>query len=197
MWLVSTNHAKLKNFLTGGARVELLPDALEETNMGRDENHIPSFEIASAESRDGSVRPGTKTPSLPSDANPDAERRIPRAWKTVDRILDVLLWYPEQRNGHHKRATKRAKRNTKRRIDSEDETNGSLDQKLNEERTAAFNDGEQPSGDLTETVGDWEARTTEKFSRKEIDNVVWAFIKWKDLGYDEGKSESSILILFF
>jgi len=192
MWLVSTNHAKLKNFLTGGTRVDLLAEALEEEKMDVDEDHVPTFEITATESRDSSVRPGTKTPSLPFDATPDAERRIPPAWKTVDRILDVLLWSPEQRKGHRKQPAKKTKEKARRRVDSEDDADEEIDEEINEERTAAFNDGEQPSEDLTQTVGDWEARTKEKFSMKEIGRVVWAFIKWDDLGYDQGKCEDSV-----
>ncbi|KAK7012398.1 chromatin remodeling complex subunit [Favolaschia claudopus] len=70
MWLTCINHAKLNNFLTGGSPVGLL-----------DEPEHPSPHVMPQSSGSGPM--------------PDAEQRIPSAWKTVDHILDLLLWVDE------------------------------------------------------------------------------------------------------
>jgi hypothetical protein len=104
----------------------------------------------------------------------DAERRIPPAWKTVDRVLDVLMW------------SKPNKRRTapKEKMTSEDTAATSDAQR---EWDEAFELGEVPSKQNTRNLDEWEAEKKVKLSVDDIDHVVWAFIKWDDLGYDEGK----------
>ncbi|GLB35984.1 putative class II histone deacetylase complex subunits 2 and 3 [Lyophyllum shimeji] len=182
MWLLSTHHAKLKNFLAGGTKVELLAVGDE---VGEDEASLPSFEIADG-SRPSFAKPGVKTPALPRDALPDAERRIPLAWKTIDRILDVLLWHP--RRGLPK--ARKGKRKGKQKATVIEDSDEELEPAVQQERDLAFDQGEQPSDDLVETVSEWEARTGERFCLDNIDQVVWAFIKWGDLGYDEATWDS-------
>ncbi|KAF5384826.1 hypothetical protein D9615_001372 [Tricholomella constricta] len=187
MWLLSTHHAKLKNFLAGGSKVELL-NAPDDKLVGGEES-APAFEIGD-ESRASSMKPGGITPALPRDAIPDAERRIPPAWKSIDRLLDVLLWRPRrQRDYVNKDKSKGKKKAT--RVESEPVSEqGSEDSPDQEERELAFDQGEQPSDDVMETVSQWEARTGRKFSLDSIKDVVWAFIKWNDLGYDEATWDS-------
>jgi hypothetical protein len=50
----------------------------------------------------------------------------------------------------------------------------------------AFEFGEEPSAQNTSTLEEWEAREDD-LSADDINLVVWAFIKWDDLGYEEGK----------
>lgn len=185
MWLVSTNHAKLKHFLAGGSKVALLATAMEEDKPMDIDEPAPLFEIA--ESRASSTKPGINTPSLPQDAIPDAERRIPPAWKTVDRVLDVLLWHPRRRTGKSKKHQSKKGKRKVQRIESDDESDEELGNGIQEELDYTFDHGEQPSADLTETVSEWEARNKPStISMINIDQVVWVFTKWDDLGYDEG-----------
>ncbi|KAJ7793929.1 hypothetical protein B0H14DRAFT_3159356 [Mycena olivaceomarginata] len=96
MWLVSTNVAKLENFLADGSKVELLDEPINETTA--DEDNPAQFQVV-VESRGSSVKPGGAQKAVaarPQDSVPDAERRIPPAWKTVDRVLDLLLWRPQK-----------------------------------------------------------------------------------------------------
>lgn len=176
MWLVSTNLAKLRNFLTGGTRVELLNEAAKEDDVM--DVKEPVFNVVS-NSRASSTKPGTTTPSAPQDPAPDAEGRIPPAWKTADRVLDILLWDPARRSKKDKKGKGKAK---SAGSDSEDEPEEDTQQK----RTSLFVDGEEPNSQLTETVSDWEDRTNQTFGIENIGQIVWAFIKWQDLGYDEG-----------
>jgi chromodomain-helicase-DNA-binding protein 4 len=201
MWLVTTHAAKLKNFLTVGAKVELLAEALpdEETMKldteadkvadGGDAMTIP-FEIVSEEQDSNNSE--SKALAVPLGAAPDAERRIPLAWKTVDRVLDVLLW---RKKNQAKKISQRKGKGKKKLLvseDEEEEDNG-LDGQINAEIESAFAEGEQPSGELTETVAEWEARTGHKITTEQMKDVVWVFIKWDDLPYDEGKYPASSL----
>lgn len=183
MWLVSTHQAKLKNFLTGGSKVELLK-AIEEDG-DEDAAAVPVFEIGN-DSRASSAKPGTATPFSRLEANPDAERRIPLAWKTVDRVLDVHLWHPRHEQTKAKANTRKGKRKVNVVVSDDDAEEVEVDESIESERTLAFEYGEQPDVDLMESISDWEARTGETFTVENISLVVWAFIKWTDLGYDEG-----------
>ncbi|KAJ7293407.1 SNF2 family DNA-dependent ATPase [Mycena rebaudengoi] len=159
MWLVSTNGAKLKNFLAGGSKVELLNEAAEE-NAADNEGSAP-FQII----------------PHPQDAMPDAERKIPLAWKTVDRVLDLLLWRPH-----------RSQPKARRRVDDDSDE---AEDEVEAQREAAFVHGEQPGALFTETLEEWEVRTKQSFSVDEhIDDVAWIFVKWEDLTYDEATWDS-------
>lgn len=185
MWLVATHAAKLKNFLDMGAKVELLEQALPEettTDIQRETSEsqiIVPFEVGADVVIDSAPLMAVV---LPLGAAPDAERRIPPAWKTIDRILDVLLWTSKESKTNKKGKRKVAKR----KVDSDDE-NEAWDARVQSELRLAFDEGEQPSDDVTETVAEWEARTKRSITAKDIKNVAWAFIKWEDLPYDECK----------
>ncbi|KAJ6519648.1 SNF2 family DNA-dependent ATPase [Mycena sanguinolenta] len=180
MWLVSTHPGKLKHFLADGPKVELLDEAADEAIA--DEDGRTQFQVV-VESRDSSVKPGggTQKPAAarPQDATPDAERRIPLAWKTVDRVLDLLLWRPTK--------DKKGKGRAGRRIESDDDRS---DDEAENARTAAFDDGEQPSSLFTETLEDWEVRKKRKFTVNDAGEVAWIFVKWDDLTYDEATWDS-------
>jgi chromodomain-helicase-DNA-binding protein 4 len=219
MWLVTTHAAKLKNFLDVGAKVELLEKALPDEDAVAvndeakivDEGNTASipFEI-SADADQDSSRGGSKSLALPLGATPDAERRIPLAWKTIDRVLDVLLWRPTKRKDSQLKKTQEKRKGKKKKTvpssedeDDEDEnSNDVLHGPIKAELELAFAEGEQPSYDLTETVREWETRTGRSITTDQIKNVVWVFIKWDDLSYDEGKhlvksSDSYLLMLVF
>jgi hypothetical protein len=176
MWLVSTNPSKLKNFLAGGTKVELL----KEIQQDADGTIMDSpFEIGATESRGSSAKP---TASYgPLDALPDAERRIIPAWKTVDRVLDVLLWIKEDR-----KKGKSKKPATRVESDDEDVDMEARDD-LPEELKGVFQEGEPPDENWAVGPADWEQRKWE-LTEDDIDKVCWVFTKWGDLGYEEGAS---------
>lgn len=172
MWLVSTNPSKLKNFLAGGTKVELLKEIQQDDTSTATES---PFEIG-AESRGSSAKPTAAYGPL--DALPDAERRIIPAWKTVDRVLDVLLWVKEDKKKN------RAKR-LQRRVDSDDDVD--MDDDLPAELRPVFEEGEAPIEGLALGPADWEQHQGWELSEDDIDKVCWVFTKWGDLGYEEGE----------
>ena len=186
MWLVSTHPSKLKNFISGGSKVELLQqpavDAIEV-----DTEPTTLFENE-PESRVDSVKAPDDTVKAWLSALPDAERRIPLAWKSIDRVLDIVLWRPT--------ASKQVSHRTGRRMSSrkDDDEDSSTDDERVRLSSLIFDRGEEPPPSLTETVKEWE--THDNLEKSDIDHVVWAFIKWEELGYDEGKASfCSYLIL--
>ncbi|KAG7450689.1 uncharacterized protein BT62DRAFT_985010 [Guyanagaster necrorhizus] len=181
MWLLSTHPSKLRNFLTGGSKVELLATSRKQIEL---EEPASIFDEVD-QSRASSVKPGTSTPQLLQDAIPDAESRIPPEWKTVDRILDIRLWCSKPK----KKAVNKDK-GTLRRTSSDEEMEDDTDNSFGSDYNAAFSSGEQPHNSLLETVDDWEERTGDDFTTENIELVVWAFIKWDDLGYDEASWDS-------
>jgi chromodomain-helicase-DNA-binding protein 4 len=189
MWLLSTHQGKLRNFFTGGSKVELLKVVEEERN---DVVAAAVFEIGD-DSRASSAKPGTATPFSPLEANPDAERYIPMSWKTVDRVLDVFLWRPSKRETKSRGGRKdKGKAN----VVMSDDDMGEIDESAEKERNFAFESGEQPSMKLMESISDWEQRTRETFTIENISQVVWAFFKWNDLGYDEGGRVPLVVISY-
>lgn len=185
MWLSSTHAAKLKNFLSTGPKVELLLFAAPDENSLADAGKKGDAEPTPFEITVDSEQVGTKTTVVNTslDPAPDAERRIPLPWKTVDRVLDVVL-LPDR-----KKRAKSKKTGKKRAISSDEEED--YDDEIENEIQAILVDGEQPANHLTETVAEWEGRTGKDISIADISHVVWAFIKWDDLSYEEGKSKIS------
>jgi hypothetical protein len=178
MWLVSTNQAKLKNFISGGPKVELLkkPAEPEPADMEVDDVVLINPLEQKSDSRVSSVQ----AESSVLGALPDAEQRIPLTWKTVDRVLDVLLWRPTPKKGisHRKRKKVIA-------VSSDEEQ----DQEAVDARNralAVLERGEEPPGELTETLEEWLSH--DDLKKTDLDQVVWAFIKWDDLGYDESEA---------
>lgn len=174
MWLASTKPGKLKNFILGGTKVELLEEPVQNDQALTDVNSPmpPAFE-GMVESRSSSPRLETsvRSPVVPM---PDAEQRIPLPWKTVHRVLNVVLWRPNVWKGASKR---RAKRTI---ASSSDEDGSHVDQ-----RRVVSQKGEQPAHEMTIQVNEWEMRKPLEIT--DIEEVAWAFIKWDELGYEEGK----------
>lgn len=188
MWLVATHAQKLKNFLVGGSRVTLLPEPVADAAAEPMQVDEPIPEFGAAEEEMGEEGDGASSTVITSlDPIPDAEKRIQPAWRTVDRVLDILLWSPGKRLNRLKIKKSHAKGKRKgaaSRVDSEDET---TQENIDREYKIAFEDGEQPSADLTETVDEWEKRNKRELTEKDIDLVVWGFFKWNGLGYDDGE----------
>ena len=174
MWLVSTSQL-LRHFLQRGTKVHLLePEVAESLDVDKeadsdpvlfDDKDLPTEELD-----------GANNNNSPS-ALPDAERWISPLWKTTDRLLDILLWLPRQ---------KKAKKSKKSTVIDSSEEDDELDENQEEESRAIFDQGEQPSDDLSCTLADWEAAKGRKINVSDIDQVIWTFVKWKDLGYEEG-----------
>ncbi|KAG2075089.1 hypothetical protein BDR04DRAFT_1133497 [Suillus decipiens] len=186
MWLASTAYTKLKNFIATGPRVELLDNpATEQDTMQVDSStkEIPaqpvSFEASASQTPDVEAKPKSVSSLSPL---PDAERHIPPAWKTTDRVLDVLFW-TVNRSGRRKKG----KRNSVVGSDGELE----LPVELQDQLVKAQLKGEQPTDDCMENVDDF-LRTVDKseLDIKDIKYVAWAFIKWDDLGYNEATWDS-------
>ncbi|KAI6008336.1 SNF2 family DNA-dependent ATPase [Pisolithus orientalis] len=174
MWLVSTHFAKLKNFLASGPKVELLEDPV--MTSGDTETDKTTFEpgIVTAPK----VQRRTKLDHFAPQPLKDAELRIPPVWKTVDRVLDVQLWHPPA-------AMEMRRRQRQYIATSDDDDTVTMPKGLQLQWERAFNDGEQPDNALLESVDEWETRTKRKLDKEDINQVVWAFIKWEDLGYEE------------
>lgn len=182
MWLVSTNPSKLKNFISGGSKVELLQEpTVVDDALEADAEPITLFEHE-PESRGTSVKASDDTIKTWLSALPDAERRIPLPWKDIDRVLDVVLWRPTTL----KKVPRRKGRQMPSGSDEEErEGSGDVDDERVRLSNLVFDQGEEPPAHLTETVKEWE--THDNLEKSDIDHVVWAFIKWDELGYDEGK----------
>lgn len=175
MWLLSTHPAKLKYFLANGTKVELLTQPVEsqEVSMDIEEGIPPTLFEKPDLTRAPSVRLDEGTSGFV--ALPDAELRIPVPWKTVDRVLDVLLW--RQIPLKVKRRPKNKQKKLVLTSDEEEEDN------VDDERKLIFDKGEQPPAHLTESFQ--ERKNHSNLKKEDIGQVAWAFIKWDDLGYDE------------
>jgi len=181
MWLVSTNPSKLKNFISGGTKVELLPEPID---LDVDAMDVDKDQSGRLFENDSEVRASSEKPVngviSSSSPLPDAEKRIPPAWKRVDRVLDVLFWRPRKGKGKNISTQKRKMRTTiiSEDEESDDEPSGAI--QLVQDK------GEQPPDHLTETLEEWEEHDT--LEKSHIRKVAWVFIKWDDLGYEEGIS---------
>lgn len=173
MWLLVMHPSKLKNFVASGSKITLIDPGLV---AAQDPTDADAFDFGQDASRDSSATPDTKIMS-PLTPNPDAERQIPPAWKTVDRVLDVLFWADESKKVKQKRKT------VSRGNMQDSEKNAELEA----ERLATYEHGEMPSANYTETVDEYESRTGDTIDESQVDRVAWAFFKWKDLGYEDGK----------
>lgn len=178
-WLASIHASLLRNFLVHGSRVDLLGHAVREDQVANavSEGGVGGLSKESDEPRSNSEVRSESLALLPSL---DAERRIPPAWKTVDRVLDVLIWFPGQ-----KRSTVNKRKKVAKKIVAS--SDAAIDLDTQREWNDAFELGEVPSAQNTRTLEEWEAEREDELSVDDIDRVVWAFIKWDDLGYDEGK----------
>ncbi|KAI0271427.1 hypothetical protein BC834DRAFT_441990 [Gloeopeniophorella convolvens] len=175
-WLASAHAGLLRHFLANGPKVELLEHAVREDQVANaaSEGGIGG---ASKESEDPRPRPGVSPDGTMLAAAPDAERRIPPAWKTADRVLDVLMWFPRQQKSKGGKSKK--PKNPRSSAES-----GQQDDEIQEQLLDVFRTGEQPAAEYTVSIDEWEDEK-ENLDIEDIDHVVWAFIKWDDLGYDE------------
>ncbi|GJE85782.1 chromatin remodeling factor-like protein [Phanerochaete sordida] len=189
MWLLATYPAKLKNFLLKGPTIPLLPEPVAD-DAAVDLDLNPAFapdEDDIVDDSEGRARKDDGDISRALNPMPDAERRVPPGWKTVDRVLDVLLWLKKSR-------VKKAPRGKKGRRIVDDEDDGDSDEELDEEtrqeRDSAYDEGEQPGVKFTETIEDFERREKRQITIDDVSLVAWGFFKWAGLGYEDSAWES-------
>lgn len=204
MWLASTCSTKLKNFLVSGPKVQLLDIAQDGEGDRTQDNLVvadiakqsdASIVVASDNSRDPSAQPTSEEEQGPPPPLPDAESRVPATWRTIDRVLDVRLWDPTRYNqsqrGKNVKARQRGRTTKQKRIESDLEDGTDMDNADEQARAAAialFEEGEESSQNVLETVKQWEKRTGKTLGSEDAQLVVGAFIKWVDLAYEEGRS---------
>ena len=163
MWILATHGQMLRHFTLGtGPKVTLM----ERPVLKEVQDPEPTMPIG--DTRDsappvafGDVIEDAPLPAVdegPAEAIPDAHLRIPPAWKTVDRLLDIRLWRPKK---------------------------GSDNTAMERQRKIAFDSGEQPSDDYIFPLDLWERANKKDLSEKDIHYVAYAFFKWNDLGYED------------
>lgn len=180
-WLASTHSGLLRSFLVAGPRIELLKVPVTPDHEANDVAEGGVGAVTDG-SRDSSARPEDEHRHRnPFDACPDAERRIPPAWKTVDRVLDVRFFRTSEKAKGRGKGKKSAKR-----VDSSDEEEP-LDEDAQLDWDRAFEWGDKPDDTYLETVEERVDRIGDDIQMKDIDKVAWAYIKWDDLGYEEGE----------
>ncbi|PIL31731.1 hypothetical protein GSI_06435 [Ganoderma sinense ZZ0214-1] len=177
-WLLAVAGTKLKNFILGGTKVHLLPEPISEQASIPVEGASTDFEIGGDDSEASGGKPAEE--ASPLIAYPDAEKRIPPAWRTVDRLLDIRFWRPKK--------SAKGKTRKSRTATSDEEESVEEDPIIAKERAAAYGEGEEPSTMVT--LEEFEAQTHEKLNEKHASQVAWAFIKWDDLGYDDASWDS-------
>lgn len=163
MWILATHGQMLRHFILGtGPKLTLM----DLPAPGEDQDSGPTAPVG--DTRDsappvtfGDVIEDAPLPSTndgPAEAMPDAHLRIPPAWKTVDRVLDILLW--------------------RSKGDSDDEA-------MAHQRKISFEFGEQPGDDYVLSLDSWERRNEREMTEKDIRRVAYGFFKWNDLGYED------------
>ncbi|KAI0361386.1 hypothetical protein OH77DRAFT_1417635 [Trametes cingulata] len=181
-WLLATAQTKLKNFLQGGTKVPLLAEPVSEQQLSTNgDGELATFDIVSDDSETAAQGSKDEEQTSALFPNPEAERKIPPAWKTVDRVLDIRLWRP------HKTVKAKGKKGIVR---SDEDSEDLGDTGMLKAREAAYDHGEEPESDMMVTVEEFESLTQEKLSEKHANRVAWAFFKWEDLGYDDASWDS-------
>ncbi|KAI0778404.1 hypothetical protein BD413DRAFT_489884 [Trametes elegans] len=182
-WLLATAPSKLKHFLQAGTKVPLLPEPVSEQQPTSIDDAPASFDIAADGTETGTNAVKGEEHSSPLFANPDAERKVPPAWKTVDRVLDVRLWRPQK-------AIRGRGKGKKARVESDDDDEELDDPDIQRARRSAYEHGEVPSAETMVTVEEFESLIKGKLQEKHANRVAWAFFKWVDLGYDDASWDS-------
>lgn len=184
MWLLATNRQNLRKFVLDGRTVKLIDQAQQ---LAEEKEAVRDKMMMDVDNEEMAI--DDELPSLAQRADllapvMDAKERINPAWRTVDRVLDALLF---------KRPTKKLKIRLEAqrkpiRVDSDEE----LDPDTQVEYDSAFDHGEQPADEYTETIAQWEKRNHRKITQDQAGDVVWALFKWGDLGYEDSTSSFSV-----
>ncbi|KDQ19888.1 hypothetical protein BOTBODRAFT_27309 [Botryobasidium botryosum FD-172 SS1] len=207
MWLVSTNLAKLKNFLTKGTSVHLLSRKHKEYIAALNRRNglsVPSNATSKETSRASSVaddflaidRKSTSDSDDSSEggspaADPDVELRIPKAWRTIARILDVRFWHPKPKS-KARMGRKAGKKNGPRRkqaVDYSSDEDESDELENDETKRSSLEDGVEPDESLLETA-EQRLKRNDELTSDDVEDVVWCFVKWDDLDYEDATWDS-------
>ncbi|KAF8576544.1 hypothetical protein K439DRAFT_1622785 [Ramaria rubella] len=158
MWLLSTLPSKLKNSLATGPKVQLM-------------HVLPSDVDKSKEGK-----------SLSTDV---PAKELNPSFLMVDAASQGSSAQPRC-SQKHKKSSKQGKAKC---LDSDDdkEEEQTFLAEVEAQRVVARELGKEPSGKHMETLNEWEGRTGETFSIEHAELVIWVFIKWDDLTYDEAK----------
>lgn len=164
MWILATHGQMLRHFTLGsGPKVTLMErPAAEGVQDPEPTAPIGDTRDSAPPVTFGDIIEDAPLPSAndgPAEAMPDAHLRIPPAWKTVDRVLDILLWRPKKGD----------------------------DEAMKRQREMAFEFGEQPGDEYVSSLDSWERATKSDLAEKDARQVAYAFFKWNDLGYEDCK----------
>jgi chromodomain-helicase-DNA-binding protein 4 len=175
MWLLHTHQGLLRNFIQYGSKIELVKSS--ESTIAADDNSETMTLASRAVQQAG-------TPF----AVPDAEDRIPRQWQTIDRVLDARVWRTKALA-----ISSKSRKKKPRQVESDAEDSGLPDENT---MKSIFEKGEAPDDKDLQTIEEWEDTKGEDFTIDHVQLIVWAFIKWDDLGYEQCRcSLRKILIL--
>lgn len=84
-WLSARYQSRLSNFLSKGSTISFEPS---KEDLGEDDELEPDAKEAQAQAQQEEDYPLGPSP------DPDIERRVPQAWKTVDRVISVTFKSP-------------------------------------------------------------------------------------------------------
>ena len=177
LWLVTAAYQKLRHFILNGTRVRL-----EHLRAGGIEGHDDNARRRVYEDEGG--------PPLP---NPHAEECIPEPWKRIEQVLDVSFWAPHKRIKMLKAKAVKKRGRVMHSSASDDDDDVAIDEdemkKLEMLRERARTLGQAClSPDTYETALARKRRKGgEALTIEDIDDVVWCYVKWGELEYQEGK----------
>jgi chromodomain-helicase-DNA-binding protein 4 len=184
MWLLATNRQKLRKFVLDGRTIKLRDRVSEKTESKESAQQAMLMDVDREELMvEDDMLSLTKMATLFAPVV-DAEERIPPGWRTVDRVLDVLLF---------KRPVKKLKIKLGKRKASRVDSDEEMEPEARAEFDDAFEHGEEPAAEYTETIAEWERRNKRSITLGEVGDIVWAFIKWGDLGYEDGNAVGDCL----
>jgi chromodomain-helicase-DNA-binding protein 4 len=185
LFLVARFRSRLSNFLRKGPSINLLDYTSHEVQQRVAERSVTTGVPVSptrvahhtAVDDDDAIEDDViRTPA----ADPDADLRIPSAWRLVDRILYVYFWNPGRAQKKNKQQQQLFARQRARRVVSTSSEEESDDE--DQQERAQLQDGVKPDDPLLETWID--RRDRKHITEKDADDVVWAYMKWQDLPYE-------------
>ncbi|CED85629.1 snf2 family dna-dependent atpase [Phaffia rhodozyma] len=151
-WLLTNSPARLRMFLKNGTQLTLLSEQAEDAE-----------DASTASALDFGQKKVPQVYIGPPIANPDATSRIPKAWSTPDRVLDVYLKAP-LKTFKNRKGQKEARN---------------------------IVPGVKPWGNDMVHIDVWERYNQQKATiENSIDKVMWCLIKYGELPYSEAVEDS-------
>ncbi|ORY30527.1 SNF2 family N-terminal domain-domain-containing protein [Naematelia encephala] len=186
-WLQILSPTRLRHFLEKGPSLDLVTD---ETLAARGDDMIQPT-IARITEEDDLVkgRKGRGHHTIkdeweghgpPPDVN--AESSIPVEWKTVDRVLDIMLLPPKPNN-------KKIDIKRRQRVLSDSASEMSEKAGILGGSATGLPDGLMPPPEKRLDIDLWEEAAGRDLTEDDLDEVAplvtWCFFKWDDLQYDQ------------